>query len=1418
MGVDNGQAMKIDTYPADSPLIVAMIKQILPEDQWAQVLRALRNEPVVWEALKVTAFQKRLEEASTGVTHFWSPGNLALLALDAGIDTATLINQPTRPLESEFAKVADQTLKDMITGNLGKGEALYAAEIHRDPMQSLKFAGLIALALRERYLNEGSWLPVLLMRPEDKDPIWSAALACLFTYTPEPFAFLKSLINPDSVPNRVSQGIHAILSNPSSWKEQQVILHSLIDGFPQTALVNVLQLIEKKSRSLSCSLARDICAAINSDGTNNKLSQAHRIQILTEQATLYDLASETSDAIAQLRSAWEETCSLQAIFADRMAKAAIRDSELAKDAIEQVAQWWGINSSRSESARHLGNYLLALLANDRVAEAEENLPQDTSEPILLFAKAVYASHREVKDKEAARDFAQRTLAAVNASPHNSELMLNQKQLSQLSGFLLELNLPYDAIQAAQLATNLEPNNPELLSLLGQAQLIAGLEEQAAISQQIAVLLAPDQLAFRHHYAEALEAAGNWGAALKERTSILERVNAPSALDLRALANCALSNGEPQLALEVCQQALQLDPEDGLATSISGRALLALGNTDLALEKLREATQLSPHHPTPWLNLTKGWQEIGDHEKATDTLRTATHAVPDSAEIYFALGQEYDRNKAFTQAVEAYENGARLDPGNPAIALHQGKTLLALGHLQEAKHVVKAAYDVRPGLVELAYTYAQIMLGLDEPQAALKALVVVIQSEPAEIGPYMEYGRALIEVGDKGEEALTAIGKVLKVEPENLEAKALYADASVLQEDYEGAINIYHRLLSSTLADETRWRTRLSLGLSRASMNLGHHDAAIATLQETVDHDPTNAEIFRCLADGYAKAELKTDAMDAAREALRLGADDIENLTWFAGTAGFLEAEVEALSALKRALELAPERTDLYILLGQTQISIGKNEDAWETFSQVSTLQPSVQDLKAVAKGFLSLQDPQSAISSLEMAIKEAKPPDFQLWLLLFEAQLISSQFDQALNSIDQAIDLNSRVPDLHLQKAKLLLKMSRPQAAQACLQHALNLAPDEPKNLTQGIEIFQQLGKFASAMDLAEKFLQTHPGDLGARYRVADLARSLLQWDYASRVLQDGWPLREASSSEIGSLPLSNDKLEDAFSYYCLYGEIFLIIEDEIAAAEGLTQALRIHETHPRALALKTRLEIRTGHIEKAAELFGDLCSQLEEGSDTNNSIQNYGQDSATSLAIGVAALDLQQWKIGLTQLSTNPRVVLKEPFANICLARLLVIRAEAFELSDFLKISRHSPGPEAASDAAYHEFKNAIIAAQEGMTTAEFDPRIEHWAARGESVFTNNKSALSNLTKYAKEPLDIAAVIRAFHRHGDLSNVMEYSREYPHHPQVQLELALALQGSSPDAAVSAAQVAASREASESNISSNPGVLCQLCGPERYRP
>ncbi len=61
--------------------------------------------------------------------------------------------------------------------------------------------------------------------------------------------------------------------------------------------------------------------------------------------------------------------------------------------------------------------------------------------------------------------------------------------------------------------------------------------------------------------------------------------------MRALARCAIRAGEIALAVEVCRQALQVDPNDGLVYALYGEATFELGDEEEAIEHFLRATQL-----------------------------------------------------------------------------------------------------------------------------------------------------------------------------------------------------------------------------------------------------------------------------------------------------------------------------------------------------------------------------------------------------------------------------------------------------------------------------------------------------------------------------------------------------------------------------------------------------------------------------------------------------------------------------------------------------------------------------------------------------------------------------------------------------------------------------------------------------------
>jgi Tfp pilus assembly protein PilF len=80
-------------------------------------------------------------------------------------------------------------------------------------------------------------------------------------------------------------------------------------------------------------------------------------------------------------------------------------------------------------------------------------------------------------------------------------------------------------------------------------------------------------------------------------------------------------------------ALRHDPEDGLAHTISGKALLTLGHRQGAHQQFELAIQFSPELPDPWLALAQDQIQANENKAALKTLKTAARAVPNSKCLY-----------------------------------------------------------------------------------------------------------------------------------------------------------------------------------------------------------------------------------------------------------------------------------------------------------------------------------------------------------------------------------------------------------------------------------------------------------------------------------------------------------------------------------------------------------------------------------------------------------------------------------------------------------------------------------------------------------------------------------------------------------------------------------------------------------------
>jgi tetratricopeptide (TPR) repeat protein len=1197
------------------------------------------------------------------------------------------------------------------------------------------------------------------------------------------------------------------------------------------------------------------------------------------------LSKNSGASFSTLEQAWQYLQYLEAGLAAELATTSAANG--GKD--KALEFWQKAVTLAPDSPLYRARLSLAFLEAGHAEQARAWLPdgeylhdkggQDHSEnlvPDLASARLAI----QARDTDAARKAALRAIDFILSHDKAYQYEFEQlKALREMAGLLLELGLPSEATHALQEVANQCPNDPELLVTLGQAQYATGQAMKAAESFQIAVALAPQDGDMRRQYAQMLEAAGDWPTALLEWNRIIEGDTSlplgtvPAPQDLCAYARCALKAGEPGNAADACQKVLAMEYDDdvdnsALAHLLFGQALKQLGDDLAAQEQYVKATQLSPHQPEAWLALAEAQASAGQTQKALETLRAGAQAAPEAPEIYLALGNAYlldwenHGHASPTQALDMFRKAADLlanDGGYKShpecasqVSLQLGQTLYDLGHLEESRKVLEQAYQANPSLPGLAQILAKTLLDVNDQRAAIPVLAHIIQLEDEDLSAHLDYASALLSVKEKPQEAIASLRRVQELSPGHIYAQALLAEALAENNELNEALHAYQMVLETDIVEDPAWGSRISLGLGRTALALQQPDIAIAALQEASIADPDNPQIPCTLAEAYYAAGLLEDALQTARASLALALEDLDILTWFAekavqwiGSSGQVEdgkspdavpselisqVRTEALNTLSRAIQLAPQRTDLLIRLGRVQLLIDDTSAAVESFQKVLSAQiASIDDLHQAAENLLALGKPQSAVECLERAIAQSGYSKSQafgnshfacLAHALIYAYQQAGNAKAALTTLDQAISLYPTDVSLTNAKANILLDLGQPQEALASLEEALRLQPDSltaPDLHKLAASILRSTGDLPAALAHVERILDApnlspiNPQHLWARVLAADIARALLQPERARAYLD---------------IPLIVDKGYEYFSpkeqrdyrdYFLLDAELALDRNDIKAAEKSISQIkdyVNTNSLDPREkakfLAIESRLNALQGDHKTAIQSYQEAISYMDICRQNKTSVDScgYNGESLDYHTLVEASLQLCQWDSAIEILEEAIQKSSLEPLPQIDLARTLVLQLEEQRLHRELDGMNHAPLPGANLETTYQRFEQAIKAANEQIlkwsnqpsTNRKSSPEksesaallIARWHARGLAAFQPSRETVekfSTLPTTHSNPDDIAALLAALRESGkreitaggsltigdaDLAaKGIELARNYPLHPSVLAQLAL---------------------------------------------
>jgi tetratricopeptide (TPR) repeat protein len=469
----------------------------------------------------------------------------------------------------------------------------------------------------------------------------------------------------------------------------------------------------------------------------------------------------------------------------------------------------------------------------------------------------------------------------------------REQLTADAGLSLTLGRLYvttresaKAIEVLNELLDTEPRFAEALVLVAQAHETQGDWVSAAAAYERAVALSP-RTRYRRQLANALQNAGQPDRALEVLREVVQ-VRPGDAGGWYSLSNLELEFEHFDEAELAAQRLIEIEPDGLRGAYMLSRVLGAQrdyqGMVDAlepAVRRAREGEIAPSQFASLLQRLSVAHRQLGDHEAAIDSLREAIDLTPSNLGLQAQLAQAYLDAGQLDEAVAVVSLAQRESPSNLALMQIEAQTLSARGDEGAAVAVLERALSQHEDQPVAHFALANMFSQQDRVDDAVRVLEAAEARFPDNTVVVFQLG-AVFERGQRYREAEGAFRRALDLNPD---------DAATLN------------YLGYMLAERGE---RL--------------DESVELIQRALELDPNNGSYLDSLGWAY----VKQNRLELAEPPLRQASDQLRRNSVVQDHLGDLlfrlERYAEAISAWERALAGDGDAVDPLVIQGKIRDS------------------------------------------------------------------------------------------------------------------------------------------------------------------------------------------------------------------------------------------------------------------------------------------------------------------------------------------------------------------------------------------------------------------------------------------------------------------------------------------------------------------
>ena len=222
-----------------------------------------------------------------------------------------------------------------------------------------------------------------------------------------------------------------------------------------------------------------------------------------------------------------------------------------------------------------------------------------------------------------------------------------------------------------------------------------------------------------------------------------------------------SNDDYNSAINLCNEALSLNPNNALAYCGCGTAYSELGQNERAIQDYDKAIELNPNYATAYNNRGESYRHLGQYERAIQDYDKAIELNPNDDYAYNNRGISYNDLGQYERAIQDYDKAIELNPNFDWAYNNRGVAYQNLGQYERAIQDYDKAIELNPNLAMSYNNRGADYKELGQYERAMQDYDKAIESDPKYVYAYGNRGEAYYDLKNY-KQALVDLNKSIEL--------------------------------------------------------------------------------------------------------------------------------------------------------------------------------------------------------------------------------------------------------------------------------------------------------------------------------------------------------------------------------------------------------------------------------------------------------------------------------------------------------------------------------------------------------------------------------------------------------------------------------------------------------------------------------